>query len=259
MEKIQFQPNVPVTLALRFGKPKEVQSQFGDGVQFFYSTVDGRGLYATPMLSDKIEGLGLAPREEFSITKGMKGNKVEWIVGRPGCTSDTAPPQRSSAPAATESYSQSNLYVPRLAMDRAVRMFLSIAADAVIEVEERTGRMVDAPIQALACTLFIESAKKGHIEFPAELAQQAIADQKLGELQRRPATSETSEFPPAAQAWKTRGEMKAVYAKVREALGEVEYFQRLAEFNVSDPGQFKTREKALQCYELLVGSIRRAA
>ena len=63
---------------------------------------------------------------------------------------------------------------------------------------------------------------------------------------------------PAASAdgamkyWNTRGEMKRLFAALREKLGEVTYLSELERFGVKDAGSFRSSEKAVECYERLL-------
>lgn len=262
MEKIKFEANVPVTVALKFAAGKEVESQFGDGVQYYYSTCDDRQFYATPALHERIVALNLKPREEFVICKRLEGRTTSWILERPasGCPTPTARPTDDRHRDGQTGQIQNTERMPKLAMDRAIRLFLLTAGRAKQEVEQLLGAPVDSVTQALACTMFIESAHRGHIDWISpDLALSELAGQKIRDLTRKGAASETTAFPDAGDAWRTRGEMKAMFARLREAVGETEYYARLAEFGVEDAGRFKSSDQARQCYALLVGMVRRAA
>ena len=86
MEKIKFQTNVPVEVALRFTEGKLCDSQFGDP-QYMFSTTDDRAFFVAAKVAQKIHGLRLKPGElidivkaEVPYTNGRKG--IEWQVSR---------------------------------------------------------------------------------------------------------------------------------------------------------------------------------
>lgn len=86
-EKINFETNVPVTIALKFADGKRVDSRYND-YEVYYSTTDGRSFYASPALAEKISALELKAGEPFSIcrreakTPGSARKGVEWQVTR---------------------------------------------------------------------------------------------------------------------------------------------------------------------------------
>jgi hypothetical protein len=50
MEKITFQPNVPVRMALKYAGGKTVEGRFGD--QEYYTLTDGRCMYVNPDVAE---------------------------------------------------------------------------------------------------------------------------------------------------------------------------------------------------------------
>lgn len=92
--------------------------------------------------------------------------------------------------------------------------------------------------------------REGTREAAQAVAARKIADLKAAaEAQPKPVTRE---FAPAATAWRTRGEMKAVFAQLREAVGEVEYAKELERAGVQDAGEFRYLNDARACYSRLV-------
>jgi len=86
MDKIKFQTNVPVEVALRFTEGKLCDSQFGDP-QYMFSTMDDRAFFVAAKVAQKIHGLRLKPGElidtvkaEVPYTNGRKG--IEWQISR---------------------------------------------------------------------------------------------------------------------------------------------------------------------------------
>ena len=96
MDKITFETNVPQTIALKFAAGKRVESRYND-YEMFYTLTDGRVMYATPALADKIAALEPQPGDCITITKAevRDGNRkrIEWRV----VAADTAPPAQKPA------------------------------------------------------------------------------------------------------------------------------------------------------------------
>ena len=81
-QKVQFQTNVPVEVALKYNDGKEVNGQYGD--QVLYTLTDGRVMYVPPIVKRRIDELGIARGELFTLTKAEKKNgtrrTIEWLV-----------------------------------------------------------------------------------------------------------------------------------------------------------------------------------
>ena len=80
-EKVQFQTNVSIDVALKYNDGKEVTGQYGD--QVLYTLTDGRVMYVPPIVKKKIDELGIGRGELFTITKAEKKNgtrrTIEWV------------------------------------------------------------------------------------------------------------------------------------------------------------------------------------
>src|ERR1700722_7714154 len=80
-DKVQFQTNVPIEVALKYNDGKEVNGQYGD--QVLYTLTDGRVMYVPPIVKRKIEELGVGRVEVFRLTKAEKkngtGRPIEWL------------------------------------------------------------------------------------------------------------------------------------------------------------------------------------
>jgi hypothetical protein len=81
-DKVQFQTNIPVEVALKYGDGKEVNGQYGD--QVLYTLTHGRVMYVPPIVKRRIEELGIGQGELFTLTKAEKKNgtrrTIEWVV-----------------------------------------------------------------------------------------------------------------------------------------------------------------------------------
>jgi hypothetical protein len=80
-------------------------------------------------------------------------------------------------------------------------------------------------------------------------AQEYVRDRKLEEARPKPAVS--VEPDAAVKPWKNFGEMRQVYQRLREQVGEVCYREELERAGVQNPGQFQSAGKALECYRRL--------
>jgi hypothetical protein len=91
-DKINFQTNLPVELALQFLQGKPVDSQFG-GVQHLFSTTDNRVFFVSEMvgniIADQLKKLGVQKGESIEIckaevTQGRGRKSIQWIVKKVG-------------------------------------------------------------------------------------------------------------------------------------------------------------------------------
>lgn len=109
-EKISFQTNLPVELALQYLEGKPVDSQFG-GVQHLYSTTDNRVFFVSEMvgniIADQLKKLGVQKGESVEICKaevtqgrGRKG--IQWIVKKVGFTPGEQPDGTFVVPAVAQ-------------------------------------------------------------------------------------------------------------------------------------------------------------
>ena len=77
-------------------------------------------------------------------------------------------------------------------------------------------------------------------------AQEYVRDRKLEELRPKPPGSLESQ--PNGKPWKNFGEMRQVFAQLREQVGETRYHEELELAGVDNPGQFQSVNQALACY-----------
>jgi len=101
-DKVQFQTNVAIDVALKYNDGKEVTGQYGD--QVLYTLTDGRVMYVPPIVKKKIDELGIGRGELFTITKAEKKNgtrrTIEWVIGTDG-SGDRKPQRRDQQPNGT--------------------------------------------------------------------------------------------------------------------------------------------------------------
>jgi hypothetical protein len=92
--KVEFEPNTPQQIALRFKTGKTVEGRFGD--QMYFSLSDGRAMYVDLDVAAKIDQLQLRPSEPFWLCKrwtGKKTDKPTWEAW-----TDAGEPQAAPAP-----------------------------------------------------------------------------------------------------------------------------------------------------------------
>ncbi len=263
-EKVAFESNVPVTVGLKYATGKPVSSQFG-GEQVMYTTVDGRVMFFGEDVARRIDGLHLVAGEPFTICKqNGAGRRVEWEVGRPDVKQPAiAAPAVACAVRPNSSVVSSDPNTSRVAIDRAVTMFLVMAgrsareAEGVLAAEGGSIHFDQRDVCALATTLLIQAARESRIGWiEPETAQQYVAEAKIRSLK---AAGPVAESSPAAAEWNTRGEMRAAFSRLREAVGEKDYLRILAQFKVDDASKLHYLNDARACYAALVAIAKREA
>jgi hypothetical protein len=145
-EKIQFQTNLPVELALQYLEGKPVDSQFG-GVQHLFSTTDNRVFFVSEMvgniIADQLKKLGVQKGEAIEICKaevtqgrGRKG--IQWIVKKVGCPLGELPDGTFAVQAAP--------VAPETALERQLRQSIAAATNG----KPGTSALTPAPGTAAA-------------------------------------------------------------------------------------------------------------
>lgn len=119
MDKVQFETNVPQSLALKYASGKRVESRYNE-YEVYYSTTDGRALYASPALDQKIVEFQPEAGVPFQICKrevkeGQR-KRIEWQVLPAAANAAPAPAPAavstrqpaSEAPAAAQQTTQNH-------------------------------------------------------------------------------------------------------------------------------------------------------
>jgi hypothetical protein len=96
---LKLQTNVPETIALHYSDGRLTQSQFG-GDQVMFTLMDGRRLYLSPFVANRIKDAGVTAGVPFSICKRevLHGNRrtidyeVKNLEGRGAGASDQDAP-----------------------------------------------------------------------------------------------------------------------------------------------------------------------
>jgi hypothetical protein len=63
--------------------------------------------------------------------------------------------------------------------------------------------------------------------------------------------SAQAEPDTALKPWRTFGEMRRAFERVREQVGETQYLEEMERAGVQNPSQFRSANKALECYRSL--------
>jgi hypothetical protein len=82
-EVVDFPPNTPVTVSLKYGQGRTISSQYGE--RFMFSLADGRVMFLDPPVAGQIAELGINVRENFTITRqtdDRKDSSHTWHVAR---------------------------------------------------------------------------------------------------------------------------------------------------------------------------------
>jgi hypothetical protein len=83
MEKVQFQPNTPECVRLKYPVGKIVSGVYGE--QIYYTLADGRAMYLDLHVGQKVNELAARPGDPIMIMKKWSGKKTDkpvWHVWR---------------------------------------------------------------------------------------------------------------------------------------------------------------------------------
>ena len=167
-ERITFQTNVPVTVALAYADGLPVEGRFGD--QIMYTLADERIMYVPPVVRTKLVELGIQPREPFTICKAERkeGNRrfIEWQVNKE-TNSDERPPSETPPvnvkPNGHDTPKPLNGHSAVSHLEQA----LASSIDAAISAEQYAAtkgfsvRFGSEDLRAMALSLFIQGAREG--------------------------------------------------------------------------------------------------
>jgi hypothetical protein len=131
-ERIAFQTNVPVTVALAYADGLQVEGRFGD--QIMYTLADERVMYVPLVVRNKLVELGIQPNEPFTICKAERkeGNQrfIEWQVKKEGDSNGRPPPE---APPPTVNGKANGLAAPKPSNGHVTMSHLEQALTASID------------------------------------------------------------------------------------------------------------------------------
>ncbi len=81
-ERVVFDFNVPVTIALEYPEGKEVESRFNNEIQYQWTITENRIAWVEPLVEAKRKALGLKAGVPFEVCKRRMGRLVSWEVKR---------------------------------------------------------------------------------------------------------------------------------------------------------------------------------
>ena len=92
---MKFNPNMPVDVELSFDEPKTGEGQYG--TWYLYGTKENikgeSGFFATQILHELLQGLGVKTGSKLVITKVVSDNKTTWDVKNNG---ESSPVEKQS-------------------------------------------------------------------------------------------------------------------------------------------------------------------
>ena len=167
-ERIAFQTNVPVTVALAYADGLHVEGLFGD--QIMYTLADERVMYVPPVVRSKLVELGIQPREPFSLCKAERkeGNRrcIEWQVNKETNSnglppSETPPVNGQTNGLGSPKPSNGQPAVSHLQQALVASIDAAIAAEQYAAAKGFSVRFGSEDLRAMGLSLFIQHARDG--------------------------------------------------------------------------------------------------
>ena len=167
-ERIAFQANVPVTVALAYADGLQVEGRFGD--QIMYTLADERVMYVPPVVRTKLVELGIHPWEPFTICKAERkeGNRrfIEWQVRKENNSnglpsSETPPVNGQTNGLGTPKPSNGHSAVSHLQHALMSSIDAALAAEQYAATKGFSVRFGSEDLRAMALSLFIQHAREG--------------------------------------------------------------------------------------------------
>jgi hypothetical protein len=166
---VEFPPNAPVTVALKYSQGRTISGQYGERVMF--TLTDGRVMFLAPEVAGRIESLGINVRESFTITRGsasQNGAPATWAIARvageqPNGTLVFHAPD-SSTPKPPTSAATPDGGIPRKQPATALVDEANALVDSFSQVLERSltlyqGRIKPEEVKALLISAYIQRQK----------------------------------------------------------------------------------------------------
>ena len=156
---VEFPPNVPQTVALKYGQGKLIAGQYGERMMF--TLVDERIMFVSPEVAGQIAELGINVRENFTITKrsdGKRDSVPTWEVARcigeqPNGTLVVPKPPASATAAIPEPRKESGLVAEGKALVDDFAVVLAYALD------KYQGRVKPDEVRNLLVTAYIQTRR----------------------------------------------------------------------------------------------------
>jgi hypothetical protein len=166
-ERIAFQTNVPMTVALAYADGLQVEGRFGD--QIMYTLADERVMYVPPVVRNKLVELGIQPGELFTVCKAehKQGNRrlIEWQVKKDDAPNDQPPwempPVNSKMNGHASPKPRDGHAASHLQNALASSIDAAIAAEQYAATKGFSLRFGSEDLRAMALSLFIQHAREG--------------------------------------------------------------------------------------------------
>jgi hypothetical protein len=166
---VEFPPNAPVTVALKYSQGRTISGQYGERVMF--TLIDGRVMFLAPEVAGRIESLGINVRESFTITRGspcQNGAPATWDIARvageqPNGTLVLQAPD-STTPKPPASAVTADGGIPRKPAGSALVDEANALVDSFSQVLERSltlyqGRIKPEEVKSLLISAYIQRQK----------------------------------------------------------------------------------------------------
>lgn len=126
-EKVEFPPNQPVRLALKYAQPKIGQSPSGDDYAL-YTTVDDRVMFLDCEVARQISQLGIRPSQPFNIMLRWSGKRADPKIYQVWLDPQNAPAPPSYGPQGDGTFAvPSAPPTPETDMERQLRESIALA------------------------------------------------------------------------------------------------------------------------------------
>jgi hypothetical protein len=166
---VEFPPNAPVTVALKYSQGRTISGQYGERVMF--TLTDGRVMFLAPEVAGRIESLGINVRESFTITRGPTGQNgapgnwdIERVEGEQpnGTLVLQVPDSPTPKPAAASATADGG--IPRKQPGSALVDEANVLVDSFAQVLERSltlyqGRVKPDEVKSLLISAYIQRQK----------------------------------------------------------------------------------------------------
>ena len=170
-ERVAFQTNVPVTVALAYPDGIQVEGRYGD--QVMYTLVDERVMYVPPIVRSRIGELGVGRGDLVTICKAERreGTRrfVEWHVERPDTNDSSAPQNGNGVPQVATKPNGNAVRAGAGSAETTLHKALMASIEVALAAEQYACakglsiRFGSEDLRAMALSLFIQHAREGGV------------------------------------------------------------------------------------------------
>jgi hypothetical protein len=194
---VEFTPNVPERLAIKFAEPKMVQGR--SGPRAMYSLVDGRVMFHDLAVAEQIAAAGVRTQEEFWMRMTKRGGARTWEVW---LDREAASPPQPAAPSPQ----------PPAAALPATKLEWELRAS--LEAQELKRKLAEA------LATIAQAEKRAAHPQQETAARGTSAAPDFGQAPRFASAQDSTRYNGAGEAWqhvtnKMAKELVAIYIDVR--------------------------------------------